>query len=147
MDPEADTRSQADRAYTLLRAEILHGAGTPAPVENLLPANPEALAPPGHRKLYSDTLGEWTIRFLLRRSLPREEADRAAAAWRGDRIAFFAAGRSIAYVWKTRCDGPASAERLAAALVKARAGKKPGERVERRGADVIVTLGYEKPPV
>jgi hypothetical protein len=121
-------------------AEILHGPSTPQPVENLLPANVDALAPPGYRKLYTDTLGEWTIRFLLRRTLPEPEADQAAALWRGDRIAFFSAGRSIAYTWTVRCDGPGSADRFAAALLKARAGKKPGEKVERRGADVIVTL-------
>lgn len=126
-------------------AEILHGPSTPAPAENLLPGNVDALAPAGHRKLYADTLGEWTIRFLLRRSLPQPEADRAAALWRGDRIAFFSAGRSIAYFWTVRCDGPGSAERLAAAFLKARNGGKPGETVKRRGSDVIVTFGYEKP--
>ncbi|HEV2064975.1 MAG TPA: hypothetical protein VGS00_10555 [Thermoanaerobaculia bacterium] len=127
-------------------AEILHGPSTPQPVENLLPANVDALAPPGYRKLYLDTLGEWTLRFLLRRTLPEPEADRAAALWRGDRIAFFSAGKSIAYFWTVRCDGPGSADRFAAALLKARNGGKPGETIKRRGSDVIVTLGYEKPP-
>ena len=126
-------------------AEILHGPATPPPVENLLPSNIDA--PPGHRKLYTDTAGEWTVRFLLRRSLPHEEADRAAAAWRGDRIAFFMMGRSIAYVWKIRCDGPASAERLASALTKARQDSKNAPRIERRGTDLVLTLGYEKPPI
>ncbi len=128
-------------------AEILHGPSTPPPVENLLPSRVDSLAPPGHRTLYSDTLGEWTIRFLLRRTLPEAEADRAAAGWRGDRIAFFAAGRSIAYVWKVRCDGAASAERLASALGKARASAKSVPRIERRASDLIVTLGYEKSPI
>lgn len=128
-------------------AEILHGPSTPPPVENLLPSNADALAPPGHRKLYTDALGEWTIRFLLRRTLPELEADRAAAGWRGDRIAFFTAGRSIAYVWKVRCEGPGSAERLAAALAKARLGAKNAPQIERRASDLIVTLGYEKPPI
>lgn len=126
-------------------AEILHGPSTPPPVENLLPSNVDSLAPPGYRKLYSDTLGEWTIRFLLRRTLPEQEADRAAALWRGDRIAFFTSGRSMAYTWIVRCDGPGGADRFASALVKARDGKKPGEKVERRGADVVVSFGYEKP--
>ena len=128
-------------------AEILHGPSTPPPVENLLPSNADALAPPGHRKLYTDALGEWTIRFLLRRTLPQVEADSAAAGWRGDRIAFFTAGRSIAYVWKVRCDGAGSAERLAAALAKARQGAKNAPQIERRASDLIVTLGYEKPPI
>ena len=128
-------------------AEILHGPSTPPPVENLLPSNADALAPPGHRKLYTDALGEWTIRFLLRRTLPEVEADRAAAGWRGDRIAFFTAGRSIAYVWRVRCDGPGSAEILAAALARARQGAKNAPQIERRASDLIVTLGYEKPPI
>lgn len=128
-------------------AEILHGPGTPPPVENLLPPDVDALAPQGHRRLYTDTAGEWTIRFLLRRTLPREEADRAAAAWRGDRIAFFASGRSIAYLWRIRCDGPESAGRLAATLARARQAAKNAPRIERRGADLVVTLGYEKPPL
>jgi hypothetical protein len=121
-------------------AEILHGPSTPQPVENLLPSNVDTLAPAGYRKLYTDTLGEWTIRFLLRRTLPEAEADRAAALWRGDRIAFFSAGRSIAYYWMVRCDGPGGADRFATALLKARDGKKPGEKVERHGADVVVTF-------
>jgi hypothetical protein len=128
-------------------AEILHGPSTPPPVENLLPSSVDSLAPPGHRKLYSDTLGEWTIRFLLRRTLPQTEADRAAAGWRGDRIAFFTSGRSISYLWKVRCDTPGSAERLAAALTMARQGAKNAPRVERRASELIVTLGYEKPPI
>ncbi|MGH9398857.1 MAG: hypothetical protein ACRD00_00705 [Thermoanaerobaculia bacterium] len=127
-------------------AEILHGPGTLPPVENLLGKSAGTLGPAGHRLLYTDTLGEWTIRFLLRRTLPQPEADRAAALWRGDRIAFFSAGRSIAYYWTVRCDGPGSADRLASALQKARNGGKPGETISRRGADVIVTFGYEKPP-
>jgi hypothetical protein len=127
-------------------AEILHGPGVPAPAENLLPKSFEALTPQGYRPLYADTLGEWTIRYLLRRTLPVEEADRAAAEWRGDRIAFFIAGRSVAYVWKIRCDGPGSAERLAATLLKARKGAKNEPAIERRASDVILTLGYAKPP-
>jgi len=58
-------------------AEILHGRSLPAPAQDLFPANLLALAP-GQRFLYLDTLGEWTLRFLLQRALP--EADAAAAA-------------------------------------------------------------------
>src|SRR5262249_22678347 len=126
-------------------AEILHGPSTPAPVENLVPTS--VASPPGHKKLYMDTLGEWTLRFLLRRSIPRDEADRAAAAWRGDRIAFSAAGRAVSFVWKIRCDGPGSAERLAAALAKSRLGAGSVPQIERRGADLVVTSGYEKAPI
>ncbi len=100
---------------------------------------------PDTRRSTSTRSGEWTLRFLLRRTLAEPEADRAAALWRGDRIAFFSAGKSIAYLWTVRCDGPGSAERLVTALLKARNGGKPGETIKRRGADVIVSFGYEKP--
>jgi hypothetical protein len=127
-------------------SEIMHGPGVPAPVENLLPRSLDALAPQGYRLLYVDTLGEWTLRYLLRRTLTAEEADKAAAEWRGDRIAFFNAGRSVAYVWRIRCDGPGSAERLAATFLKARKGAKSEPAVERRASEVIVTFGYAKTP-
>jgi hypothetical protein len=128
-------------------AEILHGPGVPPPVENLLPKSLDGLAPQASRLLYADTLGEWTLRYLLRRTLPSDEADRAAAEWRGDRVAFFASGASVAYLWKIRCDGPGSADRLASALARARKGKKYEPTIERRAADVILTFGYGKPPL
>ena len=46
-----------------------------------------------------------------------------------------------------RCDGPGSAELMAAALAKARQGAKNAPQIERRASDLIVTLGYEKPPI
>jgi hypothetical protein len=84
----------------LSTSEILHDGIVFAPAEGLLPANPGHLSPPGFHLLYCDTLGEWTVRFLLRRTLEAEEADAAAAGWRGDRIAFFSSGRAIAYLWR-----------------------------------------------
>jgi hypothetical protein len=50
-------------------------------------------------------------------------------------------------VWKIRCDGPGSAEHLAAALAKSKLGAGAAPQIERRGADLVVTYGYEKPPV
>src|SRR6185503_15220616 len=64
-------------------AEILHGSPYPPPAPNLLPANLAAIAP-GQRLIYTDTIGEWAIRFLLARALPAEEAAAAASGWRGD---------------------------------------------------------------
>ena len=134
--------AEVDRLWRnppLSTAEILHGTPYPAPATGLLSA--DDLKPPAGRRLsYSDTLGEWTLRFLLRRALPEEEADHAAEGWRGDRIAFFSSGSETTYLWRIRFDGPGSAARFEAALRAARA-KRPlpsPETIRRSGADVVV---------
>lgn len=127
----------------LSTSEILHEGLTFVPAEDLLPGNAERLSPPGFHLLYTDTLGEWTVRFLLRRVLETEEADAGAAGWRGDRIAFFASGRTIAYLWRTRFESPAAAERFENAWRKAR---KKKEIVSRNGRDVVIAAGLPKIP-
>ena len=124
-------------------SEILHDGARFVPVENLLPGGGSSLGPAGSRFLYSDTLGEWTVRFLLRRGLPEAEADGAAAGWRGDRLAFYASGSGISYLWRARLESPAAAQRLEAAWKKARARD---ELIARQGADLVVALGFEKLP-
>ncbi len=128
-------------------SEILHGAPYPTPARGLLPQNPAPLSP-GRRFVYADTLGEWTLRFLLGRSLPEEEAARAAAGWRGDRIAFFTAGGRMGYLWRIRFDEGLSAARFEAAWKKARA-RRPApspEMIERGGRDVVIASGLPKVP-
>jgi hypothetical protein len=127
----------------LSTSEILHEGIAFAPAERLLPENPGPLSPPGFHFLYADTLGEWTVRFLLRRTLETEEADAAAAGWRGDRIAFFSSGRAIAYLWRARFESPAAAERFENAWKKAR---KQKEIVSRSGRDVVVASGMPRVP-
>jgi hypothetical protein len=127
----------------LSTSEILHEGITFVPAEGLLPDNPARLSPPGFHLLYTDTLGEWTVRFLLRRSLETDEADAAAAGWRGDRIAFFSSGRAIAYLWRARFESPAAAERFENAWRKAR---KKKETVSRNGRDVVIAAGLPKLP-
>jgi hypothetical protein len=124
---------------------ILHEGSSFVPAENLLPGV-ERLSPSGFHPLYTDTLGEWTLRFLLRRSLDENEADAAASGWRGDRIAFFASGRTIAYLWRARFDSPAAAERFEAAWTKARLKGQKKERVARQGRDVVVASGFQSLP-
>jgi hypothetical protein len=126
-------------------SEILHPEARPAaPDTDLLPREGEGLAPAGSRLLYTDTLGEWGLRFLLRRGLAETEADPAAAGWRGDRVAFFSTpAGGIAYLWRLRLDSPASAERLERALRKSRKDNptpKP-EAVSRDGRDLTVASG------
>jgi hypothetical protein len=123
-------------------SEILHGAPYPPPAQNLLPANVATLAP-GMRLSYTDTLGEWTLRFLLGRALPEDEAIAAATGWRGDRIAYFVSGPTISYVWRLRFESSAAALRFEAALKKARE-KRPvpaPETIRREGTDVLVSSG------
>jgi hypothetical protein len=127
-------------------AEILHDERRGPPVGNLLPADPSRLAPPRARYLYSDTVGEWAIRFLLERSLPEAEASAAAAGWRGDRLAFFVAGSDYSYLWRIRFDSASAAERFAAAFEKARADRLNPPRVVQSGADVVVSLGFAEAP-
>lgn len=130
-------------------SEIIHGVALPPPASGLLPSSPAALAPAGSRLLYTDTQGEWTIRFLLRRALAEPEADRAAAGWRGDRIAFFAGPAGpIAYVWRLRYEDVAAASRFEAAFRKARAARPvhPSELIARSGADVVIASGFAKLP-
>ena len=128
-------------------AEIIHGAPYPPPVEGLLTSSPAALFP-GRRLVYTDTLGEWTLRFLLGRSLSEEEAEKAATGWRGDRIAFVSAGGGMGYFWRIRFEDPGAAARFEAALRKARAARPvpSPETIERRRADVVVAAGLPKLP-
>ncbi|HEY7698835.1 MAG TPA: hypothetical protein VIE88_10495, partial [Vicinamibacteria bacterium] len=132
----------------LSTSEILHpDAERPAPVTDLLPARFDGLVPAGFRQLYFDTLGEWTLRFLLRRGLPASEADPAAAAWRGDRVAFFAGPADrVGYLWRLRLESPDAAERLEAALRKSRQ-KNPArvpETIRREGADLVLKGGLSE---
>jgi hypothetical protein len=145
--------AEVDRLWKnppLSTSEILHPDARPVvPATGLLPSAPEAIAPAGFRPLYSDTMGEWTLRFLLRRGLEPAEADPAAAGWRGDRVAFFTRpGGAVAYFWRVRLSSPAGAERFENALRKSRQGNptpKP-EATFREGADVWIAGGFPAPP-
>jgi len=125
-------------------AEILHDEIHFTPAADLLPADGAKLSPAGTRFLYADTLGEWSIRFLLRRGLEQSAADEIAASWRGDRIAFYGSNNTIAYVWHLRLESPSAAERFEAVWRKVRLQK---ELISRRGADIIVAAGFEKVPL
>ncbi len=116
-------------------SEILH-EGTPfPPAEDLLPAATDRLAPAGYHRLYTDTVGEWGVRFLLRRGMEPTQADPIAAGWRGDRIAFFGSGRNIAYTWRLRFESALAAERFESAWKHSR---HKNESVARNGRDVTV---------
>ncbi|MGH9441951.1 MAG: hypothetical protein ACRD16_06720 [Thermoanaerobaculia bacterium] len=121
-------------------AEILHPGSKIVGAPHLLPAR--LPAPPGAAPVYTDTLGEWTLRFLLRRGAA-PDPDKLAAAWRGDRFAFFQKGDQISYVGRIRTSDGASAAAIARAWEKT----SPGSHGQARGNDVVVFTGYEKAPV
>ena len=121
-------------------SEILHPGTAFHPDNDLFPGRPEKLAPEGQRFLYADTTGEWGIRFVLRKQLDASEADAVAAGWRGDRIAFFSAGKTISWLWKVRLENPGAASRFEAAWKKSRT--QFHESVSRNGRDVTVTSGF-----
>ena len=121
-------------------AEILHPGSKIHAAPALLPDR--LAAPPGFAPAYRDTLGEWTLRFLLRRA-GGADPDKLAAAWRGDRFAFFRKENRIVYLGKIRTTDAASAAAILAAWEKV----SPGSRGVARGSDLIVYTGYEKPPI
>jgi hypothetical protein len=127
-------------------AEIMHSDRRIAPASDLLPSDPSRLAAPPAHFLYSDTIGEWAIRFLLKRSLSEEEASAAADGWKGDRLAFFVAGQDYSYLWRIRFDSAVGAERFASAFEKARRGRPNAPRIARTGADVVISLGFREIP-
>lgn len=134
----------------LSTSEILHPEARPfVPATDLLPARTDALAPAGFRPLYCDTLGEWGLRYLLRRGLDAAEADSAASAWRGDRVAFFSSSQGgVAYVWRVRLDSAEAAERLERALQRSRRANpaaKP-ESTRRDGRDLLIAGGFPAVP-
>lgn len=140
---------EVDRLWTdppVSTSEILHGERRPPPPNDLLPGDANRLGPPRSRFLYSDTIGEWAIRFLLRRSIPEAEASEAASGWRGDRIAFYASGDSLSYLWRLRFESPAAAERFERAIRKPRKDRSPSPDISRTGADVLVSLGFAAIP-
>lgn len=127
-------------------SEILHAERRPSPVPDLLPSDVNRLGPPRSHFLYADTIGEWSLRFLLRRSMPEAEASEAAAGWRGDRIAFYASGSSLSYLWRLRFESPASAERFERAIRTPRKDRSPAPDVSRAGADVLLSVGFSALP-
>jgi hypothetical protein len=140
---------EVDRLWTdppVSTSEILHEERRPAPATDLLPGDVSRLGPPRSRFLYSDTIGEWSIRFLLRRSIPEGEASEAASGWRGDRIAFYASGDSLSYLWRLRFESPAAAERFERAIRKPRKDRSPLPDISRIGSDVLLSLGYAAIP-
>lgn len=56
------------------------------------------------QKIIDETLGELSIQLLLERTLPKEEAARAAAGWAGDTLLAFQQGDGLVLAWVTAWD-------------------------------------------
>jgi len=122
-------------------AEILHAESRPPAAAPPLLADGAVPPPAGSTFLYSDTLGEWTMRFLFRRGAVAD-ADAVAAAWRGDRFLFFKSADKVAYAGRIRASDAASARQILEAWRKA----SPAAGGSIEGADVRVWRGFEKAP-
>jgi len=123
-------------------AEILHPGRPRTPPASLRLGDSAVDPPPGMKFLYSDSLGEWTLRFLFRKA-GVADADSVAAGWRADRILFFQGANRTAYAARFRAADPAAALRLLDAWKKS----SPGSSGAVRGEEVVVFTGFEKPPL
>jgi hypothetical protein len=143
--------SEVDRLWKsppVSTSEILHEGVTFVPAAGLLPPSAASLAPKGKRLSYTDTIGEWNLRWLLERSNAAPEAEEIAAGWRGDRIAFFVDEKSVAFLWRLRFDSPGAAARFEKAWKQLREARTAdGPQLTRRGgSDLVVASGLPSIP-
>ncbi len=138
-----------DAAYGRLPAttsEILHPErypwSRPLLPDRLRPG--AADVPAGSDILFSDTLGEWALRFLLEEAGAGEDAADAAASWQDDRVVFFSPrsrpGWQVGFVWRIRCTSPASAQRLATLLPPLYSGRPLHARPTVKAFDSYVEV-------
>jgi len=97
----------------------------------------EEIEAAGWRRVLEDTLGELTLRVLVRRALTQDRAVTVADGWGGDRLRALARGDDLVLVWMTAWDAPADATEFFEVVPDV----VPGARVERRGERVLVLLG------
>ncbi|TMA58776.1 MAG: hypothetical protein E6J75_04575 [Deltaproteobacteria bacterium] len=97
----------------------------------------EEIEAAGWHRILEDTLGELTLRILVRRALTQDRAVAVADGWGGDRLRALARGDDLVLVWMTAWDTRADATEFFEAMPDV----LPGTRVERRGERVLVLLG------
>ena len=132
-------------------SEILHpdgaGIGRTPLADADLPRTKDV--PAGAKPLYSDTLGEWTLKTLLERAGAGQGSARLAAQRTDDRILFFEQGspEHVGFLWRIRASTPAAARALADALALAYTGRPSPSRpsIKARGVVVEVTRALEAP--
>ena len=101
-------------------------------------------APPaGWTEVYTDNLGELETRLVLREFLPdREEADRAAAGWDGDRFRLLDGPSGEVFVWATVWDTDRDALEFETGVRRALTGRYGGDPAAE-GRDIQVLRGSE----
>jgi hypothetical protein len=119
-----------------------------------VPVSPEGMGEP----VYTDVMGEQSIRLLLEEWMPRAPAIASASGWGGDRVAVWRSGDRVALAWHVVGDDVSAATRTHAALLRGVDGQRDpsakgtagpcSERsdrgplfVERRGRDIVVIAG------
>jgi hypothetical protein len=110
-----------------------------------MPTDVGFLSPPpaGWAEVYADNLGELETRLVLREFLPdREEADRAAAGWDGDRFRLLDGPAGEVFVWATVWDTDRDALEFEIGIrraLTARYGGDPGSE----GREIQVLRGSQ----
>jgi hypothetical protein len=108
-------------------------------------------------RVFTDVLGEQSVRLLLEEWLPRAAAEAGASGWGGDRVVVFHTDDRFAVAIHLRADSVEAATGQATALfrgVAAQGGGSPRPtsscaeradlgplRVERKGRDVVIVAG------
>jgi hypothetical protein len=78
------------------------------PIEVAVPRPPKD----GWKLVFHDIWGEQSLRILLEEWLGRDEADRAASGWGGDRIALFEKDGCVSVAWSIETDTEGDAREL-----------------------------------
>lgn len=93
------------------------------------------------KELTKNTLGEYSIRILLKAiGVGERQANAAAAGWDGDRyIGFETAKGQVVVLWFTTWDSQAEAQEFEKTYVGAL--KRPNGYIERRGTEVVMVDG------
>ncbi|NNK47535.1 MAG: hypothetical protein HKP01_01535 [Gemmatimonadetes bacterium] len=99
--------------------------------------------PAGWTEVYADDLGELETRLLLREFLPdREEADRAAAGWDGDRFRFLDGPSGEVLVWASVWDTDRDALEFETGMRRALTERYGGDPLAE-GREIEVLRGSE----
>lgn len=102
-----------------------------------------AVPPAGWTEVYTDGLGELETRLVLREFLPdRDEADRAAAGWDGDRFRLLDGPAGEVFVWATVWDTDRDALEFEGAVVRALTERYGGDPA-LEGREIAVFRGAE----
>jgi hypothetical protein len=125
----------AFRSPPTTSAEVLH------PERFLAGRGPAGVAPveAAGRTVDEGVLGEAVVRLVLARSMPDDEAGRAAAGWAGDRYVAWRTGRRTCVRDTVVLDSVGDARELATAL-RTWAGDHPGADIRAPGDTTSLTL-------